>query len=93
MVRSRDRPLARSPAHRPIEDLSRVSAILTNTISDKANPLKSKGLGELGICGAGAALANAIHNATGVRIRDYPMTLDRVLKGLEEQEGRGARRS
>lgn len=49
---------------------------------DKANRLKSKGIGELGICGAGAAVANAIYNTTGVRLRDYPMTLDKLLPGL-----------
>jgi xanthine dehydrogenase YagR molybdenum-binding subunit len=41
-----------------------------------------KGVGELGICGAGAAVANAIYNACGVRLRDYPMTPDKVLEGL-----------
>lgn len=80
--------------HVPVHaDIPAIEAVFLPELDDKANPLKSKGLGELGICGAGAALANAIHNATGVRIRDYPMTLDKVLKGLEEQEGRGARRS
>jgi xanthine dehydrogenase YagR molybdenum-binding subunit len=47
-----------------------------------ANPLQSKGLGELGISGAGAAIASAIYNATGVRVRDYPLTLDKLLAGL-----------
>jgi xanthine dehydrogenase YagR molybdenum-binding subunit len=47
-----------------------------------ANPLQSKGLGELGISGAGSAIANAIYNATGVRVRDYPLTLDKLLAGL-----------
>lgn len=47
-----------------------------------ANPLQSKGIGELGISGAGAAVANAIYNATGVRVRDYPLTLDKLLAGL-----------
>jgi xanthine dehydrogenase YagR molybdenum-binding subunit len=41
--------------------------------------MKSKGIGELGICGAGAAVANAVFNAGGVRIRDYPLTLEKVL--------------
>jgi xanthine dehydrogenase YagR molybdenum-binding subunit len=41
--------------------------------------MKSKGIGELGICGAGASIANAVYNATGIRIRDYPLTLDKVL--------------
>ncbi|MER9054278.1 molybdopterin-dependent oxidoreductase [Mesorhizobium sp. M0213] len=49
---------------------------------DKANPLGAKGLGELGVCGAGAAVANAIYNATGVRVREFPITLDKVLPAL-----------
>ncbi len=49
-----------------------------------ANPLHAKGLGELGICGSGAAIANAIYNACGVRVRDYPITLDKLLAGLPE---------
>jgi xanthine dehydrogenase YagR molybdenum-binding subunit len=44
--------------------------------------MKSKGAGEVAICGAGAAVANAVYNACGVRIRDYPLTLDKVLRGL-----------
>jgi xanthine dehydrogenase YagR molybdenum-binding subunit len=47
-----------------------------------SSPMKSKGVAELGICGAAAAVANAIYNATGVRVRDYPMTLDKLLPGL-----------
>ena len=65
-------------------DVPSVDAFFLPELDDKANPLKSKGLGELGICGAGASVANAIYNATGIRIRDYPMTLDKVLKGLEQ---------
>ena len=47
-----------------------------------SSPMKAKGVAELGICGAAAAVANAIYNATGVRVRDYPITLDKVLLGL-----------
>jgi len=47
-----------------------------------SSPMKAKGVGELGICGVGAAVANAIYNATGVRVRDYPITLDKLLYGL-----------
>ena len=47
-----------------------------------ANPIHAKGIGELGISGAGAAIANAITNATGVRVRDFPITLDKILPGL-----------
>ncbi|MBI4696388.1 MAG: xanthine dehydrogenase family protein molybdopterin-binding subunit [Gammaproteobacteria bacterium] len=67
------------PAH---ADIPAVEAYFLPEIDDKTNPLKIKGLGELGICGAGAALANAVYNACGVRIRDYPLTLDKVLEGL-----------
>jgi xanthine dehydrogenase YagR molybdenum-binding subunit len=45
-----------------------------------ANVLGSKGVGELGISGAGAAVANAVYNACGARVRDYPITLDKVLQ-------------
>ena len=49
-----------------------------------ANPIHAKGLGELGISGAGAAIANAVYNATGVRVRDYPITLDKLLPELPD---------
>ncbi len=44
-----------------------------------SSPMKAKGVGELGLCGAAAAVANAVYNATGVRVRDYPVTLDKLL--------------
>ncbi|WP_102226746.1 xanthine dehydrogenase family protein molybdopterin-binding subunit [Acidimangrovimonas sediminis] len=50
---------------------------------DEANPMQSKGIGELGISGAGAAVLNAVHNATGLRLRDYPATPDKVIAGLD----------
>ncbi|MFH8612632.1 xanthine dehydrogenase family protein molybdopterin-binding subunit [Streptomyces sp. NPDC018029] len=43
------------------------------------NPMGSKGIGEIGIVGTAAAIANAVHHATGVRLRDLPLTPDRVL--------------
>jgi len=46
------------------------------------SPMKAMGVGELGICGAAAAVANAIYNATGIRVRDYPITLDKLLPRL-----------
>ena len=64
------------PAH---ADAVEVEAIFLPELDDKSNPLKSKGIGELGICGAGAAVANAIYNATGVRVRSYPITLDKLI--------------
>ncbi len=47
-----------------------------------AGPTEAKGIGELGICGAAAAVTNAIYNACGVRVRDLPATLDKILLGL-----------
>jgi xanthine dehydrogenase YagR molybdenum-binding subunit len=46
--------------------------------------MKAKGVAELGICGVAAAVANAIYNATGLRVRDYPITLDKLLDRLPD---------
>jgi xanthine dehydrogenase YagR molybdenum-binding subunit len=64
------------PAHADAVD---VDAVFLPELDDKSNPLKSKGLGELAICGSGAAIANAIYNACGVRVRSYPITLDKLI--------------
>jgi xanthine dehydrogenase YagR molybdenum-binding subunit len=72
--------------HVPVHaDIPAVEALFLPELDNMSNPLKSKGIGELGICGAGAALANAVHNACGARIRDYPITLDKVLSSLPVQ--------
>jgi xanthine dehydrogenase YagR molybdenum-binding subunit len=69
--------------HVPVHaDIPAIEAIFLPEVDDKANPLKIKGVGELGISGAGAAVANAIFNATGVRIRDYPLRLDRIFPSI-----------
>jgi xanthine dehydrogenase YagR molybdenum-binding subunit len=47
-------------------------------------PLKAKGVGELGICEDGAAVASAIHNTIGIRVRDYPITLDKLLDPMPD---------
>jgi xanthine dehydrogenase YagR molybdenum-binding subunit len=44
------------------------------------NPMGSKGIGELGIVGTAAAIANAVYHATGIRVRDLPITLDKLLR-------------
>ena len=44
-----------------------------------SSPMKAKGIGEIGLCGVAAAVANAVYNATGIRVRDYPITLDKLL--------------
>ncbi len=43
------------------------------------NPLGAKGIGEIGIVGTAAAIANAVYHATGIRVRDLPITLDKLL--------------
>ncbi len=63
-------------------DIPAIDAILLDTYDRHANDLGAKGVGELGICGAGAAVANAVYNATGVRVRDYPITLEKLLPHL-----------
>lgn len=69
--------------HLPVNaDVPQLEVILLEERDDWANPLQAKGLGELGICGAAGSIINAIHNATGVRVRDYPATLDKVLAGM-----------
>jgi xanthine dehydrogenase YagR molybdenum-binding subunit len=69
------------PVHADIPHQDVVFLDETDPIS---SPMKAKGVGELGICGVGAAVANAIHNATGIRIRDYPITLDKLLGALPD---------
>jgi xanthine dehydrogenase YagR molybdenum-binding subunit len=63
-------------------DVPQIEVHFVEEIDDSANPAGAKGVGELGISGAGAAVVNAIYNATGVRVRDVPVTLDTLLPGL-----------
>ncbi|TXC72005.1 xanthine dehydrogenase family protein molybdopterin-binding subunit [Sphingomonas ginsenosidivorax] len=63
-------------------DIPRQDVIFLDELDPDASPMKAKGVGELGICGVAAAIANAIYNATGVRVRDYPITLDKFLDRL-----------
>jgi len=60
-------------------DIPHQEVIFLNETDPISSPMKAKGVGELGICGVGAAIANAIYNATGVRVRDYPITLDKLI--------------
>jgi xanthine dehydrogenase YagR molybdenum-binding subunit len=60
-------------------DIPHQEVIFLDEVETMSSPMKAKGVGELGLCGVGAAVANAIYNATGVRVRDYPVTLDKLL--------------
>lgn len=69
------------PVHADIPHQDVVFLDETDPIS---SPMKAKGVGELGICGVGAAVANAIYNAVGVRVRDYPITLHKLIAQMPE---------
>ena len=68
-------------------DVGEMDVVFLDEDDPHGSPLGSKGIGELGICGAGAAVMNAIHNATGARIRDFPATPDKLLATLETLDG------
>ena len=68
-------------------DVGEMDVVFLPEDDPHGSPLGSKGIGELGICGAGAAVINAIHNATGTRIRDFPATPDKLLPALEALDG------
>ncbi|GJE29399.1 aldehyde oxidoreductase molybdenum-binding subunit PaoC [Methylobacterium organophilum] len=65
-------------------DIPHQEVIFLDEVDPQSSPMKAKGVGELGICGVGAAVANAVYNATGVRVRDYPITLDKLLDHMPD---------
>lgn len=67
-------------------DIPPQEVIFLDTTDAASTPLKAKGVGELGICGVAPAIANAVYNATGIRMREYPMTLDRMIDQLPSVE-------
>ena len=64
------------PVNRDVPDLE---VLMVEERDPAASPIQAKGIGELGMCGGAAAIGNAIFDASGARIFDYPMTPDRVL--------------
>ncbi|MCW2511172.1 MAG: xanthine dehydrogenase, molybdenum binding subunit apoprotein [Mycobacterium sp.] len=60
-------------------DIPEIEAIALDDLDEHANPMGSRGAGEIGIVGAAAAVANAVHHATGIRVRDLPITCDKLL--------------
>jgi len=66
------------PAH---ADVHAIDVIFVEEKDDEINPLGVKGVGEIGIVGTAAAIANAIYHATGKRVRDLPITIDKLMRG------------
>jgi xanthine dehydrogenase YagR molybdenum-binding subunit len=67
--------------HVPVNaDIHEIDVTVVGIPDYKFNPLGSRGIGEIGITGAAAAIANAIYNATGKRVRDLPITLDKIMQ-------------
>lgn len=64
------------PSHADVPD---VDALFLDQPDPAANPLGARGVGEIGIVGVAAAIANAVHHATGIRVRDLPITPDKLL--------------
>ncbi len=60
-------------------DIPHQEVIFLDETDPISSPMKAKGVAELGICGVAAAVANAVYNASGVRVRDYPVTLDKLI--------------
>ena len=66
--------------HVPVNaDVHDIEVIFVEEQDEIVNPLGIKGLGEIGVVGTAAAIANAIYHATGKRVRDLPITLDKIL--------------
>jgi xanthine dehydrogenase YagR molybdenum-binding subunit len=63
-------------------DIPHQEVIFLDETDPMSSPMKAKGVGELGICGVAAAVANAVYNATGIRVREYPITLDKLIDRL-----------
>ena len=63
-------------------DIPHQEVIFLDEMDPMSSPMKAKGVGELGLCGVSAAVANAIYNATGARVREYPITLDKIIDQL-----------
>ena len=66
--------------HIPVNaDIGEIDVVFVQEHDEIVNALGSKGVGEIGIVGVAAAVANAIYHATGKRVREFPITLDKVL--------------
>jgi xanthine dehydrogenase YagR molybdenum-binding subunit len=65
-------------------DVPHLDVVFIDEVDPTISPLQAKGVGELGLTGVAAAVANAVYNATGARVREYPITLEKFLKDLPD---------
>ncbi|WP_188908297.1 aldehyde oxidoreductase molybdenum-binding subunit PaoC [Aureimonas endophytica] len=65
-------------------DVPHLEVLFVDELDPVISPVKAKGIGELGLTGVAPAVANAVHNATGVRVRHYPITLDKLIAEMPE---------
>jgi xanthine dehydrogenase YagR molybdenum-binding subunit len=69
--------------HVPVHaDIREIEAVWLDEVDTHVNPMGAKGIGEIGIVGTAAAVANAVHHATGIRVRDLPIRPDKLLERL-----------
>jgi xanthine dehydrogenase YagR molybdenum-binding subunit len=61
-------------------DVGSIDVIFVDEHDDEINSLGVKGVGEIGIVGTAAAIANAVYHATGKRVRDLPITIDKLMR-------------
>ena len=66
--------------HIPVHaDVPPIEILFVDEVDPHVDPIGAKGIGEIGMTGVAAAIANAVYHATGVRVRDLPITLDKLL--------------
>ena len=69
-------------------DVADIEAVWLDETDEHINPMGSRGVGEIGIVGASAAVANATYHATGIRVRELPLTPDLFLRGDPQRVAR-----
>jgi len=66
--------------HVPVNaDIHDIDVVVVDEQDTEVNPIGAKGIGEIGITGVAAAISNAVYHATGKRVRDLPITLDKLI--------------
>jgi xanthine dehydrogenase YagR molybdenum-binding subunit len=69
-------------------DVRSIDVHIIEKTDSNIGPAQAKGIGEIGIVGAAAAIANAVHHATGIRVRDLPIRMDRLINATQASTSR-----